>query len=49
MRWIHIFFEVIGILVVLGYLLGMTDVVDFSLHIGPPGQNVKIRNALDKE
>ena len=49
MFWIHAFFEAIGILVVLGYLLGTTDLVDFSLRIGPPGQNAKIRNALDQE
>ena len=49
MPWIHALFEAIGILVVLGYLLGLTELVDFSLRIGSPGQNAKIRNALDQE
>ncbi len=53
MHLLHAFFEVIGILIgiliTLFFLLGMTDLIDVSIRIGPPGQNAKIRKALDKE
>jgi hypothetical protein len=50
MFWIHAFFEAIGILIAIGYLLGLTDLIDFYLHLGPPGTVAKITAALnDKE
>lgn len=44
-----LFFAAIGILVTVGWVLGKTGIVDFSLRIGPVGMNDKIRAVIDHQ